>query len=158
LGDLFMYQHCLIIAVILAFCSGCITDTHTQSPSQTPTPDAPETVGKTPPNNTSSPTAPPLAGQNIPQVPVAALTGGVPTPDQAEIIPVPTLQAPLTPAPSPHISERLASIPALDSLLTEVNAYFEGFPGHRIYIQVDKPLYRPGETIWLRAWDLKAKD
>jgi len=36
---------------------------------------------------------------------------------------------------------------------------FQGYAvGRRIYVQVDKPLYKPGETVWFRAWDLRARD
>lgn len=27
-----------------------------------------------------------------------------------------------------------------------------------IYIMTDKPMYRPGETLWFRAWDVRVKD
>ncbi|MBL8287373.1 MAG: hypothetical protein JNL85_05250 [Rubrivivax sp.] len=37
-----------------------------------------------------------------------------------------------------------------------VGRYFEANVGRRLYIQVDKPLYKPGETIWFKAWDLTA--
>lgn len=29
--------------------------------------------------------------------------------------------------------------------------------GRRGYLQVDKPLYKPGETIWFKVWDLKTR-
>ena len=28
----------------------------------------------------------------------------------------------------------------------------------QIYITTDKPMYRPGETVWLRAWDVQVRD
>ena len=30
--------------------------------------------------------------------------------------------------------------------------------GRRLYIQVDKPLYKPGESVWIKTWDLRARD
>jgi len=42
----------------------------------------------------------------------------------------------------------LAKAPALDKSIT---AYFTSLAGQRTYIQTDKPLYQPGETIWFRA-------
>jgi hypothetical protein len=36
-----------------------------------------------------------------------------------------------------------------------INQFFDGNATSRVYIQADKPLYRPGETIWFKAWDLK---
>jgi uncharacterized protein YfaS (alpha-2-macroglobulin family) len=46
----------------------------------------------------------------------------------------------------------------LDELSTKIDTAFAGSQQQRIYIQLDKPLYTPGETIWLRVWDLKARD
>ena len=43
---------------------------------------------------------------------------------------------------------RLGSAPALDKLIT---TYYGTQRGQRTYIQTDKPLYQPGETIWFRA-------
>src|SRR5262249_1327202 len=37
-------------------------------------------------------------------------------------------------------------------------SYFAGRGARRVYIQVDKPLYKPGETIWIRTFDLQARD
>ncbi|MCH8618207.1 MG2 domain-containing protein [Undibacterium sp. TS12] len=36
-------------------------------------------------------------------------------------------------------------------------SYFDGNVGHNQYIQVDKPLYKPGETIWFKTWDLRSR-
>src|SRR5678816_1243029 len=36
-----------------------------------------------------------------------------------------------------------------------LDAYFKNITTFRTYIQTDKPLYQPGETIWFRA-DLRA--
>ena len=41
------------------------------------------------------------------------------------------------------------------ALAGKIDSYFAGHVGTRIYIQVDKPLYKPGETIWIRTWDLR---
>jgi len=40
----------------------------------------------------------------------------------------------------------------------ELEAAFERAPGRRVGLQVDKPLYRPGETLWFRALDLRDRD
>ena len=37
-----------------------------------------------------------------------------------------------------------------------IDAWFAAHVDQRIYIQVDKPMYQPGETIWFRVWDLAA--
>src|SRR4051812_2690022 len=43
---------------------------------------------------------------------------------------------------------KLGSAPGLDKAIT---TYYGSQRGQRTYIQTDKPLYQPGETIWLRA-------
>jgi hypothetical protein len=35
--------------------------------------------------------------------------------------------------------------------VNKLTAWFEAHPTGRLYIQLDKPLYKPGETIWLKA-------
>ena len=47
---------------------------------------------------------------------------------------------------------RLAPAPALDKAIT---TFYGGMAGQRTYIQTDKPLYQPGETVWFRA-DVRA--
>ena len=37
-----------------------------------------------------------------------------------------------------------------------ISRYFEDNVGRRFYIQVDKPLYQPGEAVWFKTWDLKS--
>ncbi len=59
---------------------------------------------------------------------------------------------------APAQSRRLKiSTPGL-TLRKRIRSFFAGNVGRRIYIQVDKPLYRPGETVWIKVWDLRARD
>jgi len=67
---------------------------------------------------------------------------------------VPPLKAADAPGPSKRQGGDKAR--AAD-LAKKVDNYFVGHAGKRIYIQVDKPLYKPGETIWIRSWDLRAR-
>lgn len=51
----------------------------------------------------------------------------------------------------------------LSSLKEKLSNYNESYPEDRVYVQLDKPLYKPGETIWLSAFirnatDMKASD
>jgi len=51
----------------------------------------------------------------------------------------------------------------LQSLKVKLDNYNKSFPEDRVYVQLDKPLYKPGETIWLSAFirnatDMKASD
>jgi alpha-2-macroglobulin-like protein len=64
---------------------------------------------------------------------------------------VPPLPAEAAPKASPRLF--VAGEKELPRL---IGRYFEGQVGRRLYLQTDKPLYRPGETIWFKAWDLKA--
>lgn len=35
-----------------------------------------------------------------------------------------------------------------------IDGYFQSNTSRRLYVHLDKPLYQPGETIWLRVWEL----
>lgn len=67
-------------------------------------------------------------------------------------------QPPVAPEEAPPASTRLADLPKAEELLQKTKTYFEGHVGRRIHLMVDKPLYRPGETIWIKSWDLRARD
>ena len=77
----------------------------------------------------------------------------IPGPDGKKPI-VPALKAEAAPAPSP----RLATLPQLEKLTSAAGSHFEGSHGRRLHVQVDKPLYKPGETVWIRSYDLAARD
>ncbi len=67
------------------------------------------------------------------------------------------LQPPLPPEKAPQASRREQG-PSLERLKEQIPSFFQRNLSKRIYIQVDKPLYRPGETIWIKAWDLKTQN
>lgn len=62
-----------------------------------------------------------------------------------------------TPTDAPPASPRV-EVPGLEDLPARFDRHFDHRAGHRIHIQTDKPLYQPGETIWIKTWDLKARD
>jgi len=66
---------------------------------------------------------------------------------------LPALAAEPAPPPSPR-----TPVPAGGDLAARISSYFDGNLGHRLYLQVDKPLYKPGETIWFKTWDLAARN
>ena len=76
--------------------------------------------------------------------------GNPPPPGKMPVLP------PLLPEAAPRASARQEA-PSDKELPTLIARYFEGNVGRRFYIQVDKPLYKPGETIWFKTWDLKAR-
>ena len=67
------------------------------------------------------------------------------------------VQPPVPAEPAPPESARVSPAPKAEDVAKKVASYFEGHVGRRLYIQVDKPLYKPGETIWLKVWDLEAR-
>ncbi len=69
-----------------------------------------------------------------------------------------TIVPPVDAEKAPDASPRLAGLPSVEKLTKVTETYFGGHAGRRIYVQVDKPLYQPGETIWFRSWDLQAKN
>ncbi len=66
---------------------------------------------------------------------------------KVELPPVPPEKAP---SPSPRVD--------VGSVAVDVKDVFAGSNAQRIYLQVDKPLYTPGETIWARVWDLQTQN
>jgi uncharacterized protein YfaS (alpha-2-macroglobulin family) len=92
-----------------------------------------------------------LAGPSGATVGGSDTAGGDHSPaDKKRILP------PVRPEAAPRPSPRHEA-PTKKDLATLIAHYFEGNVGRRFYIQVDKPLYKPGETIWFKTWDLKAR-
>jgi alpha-2-macroglobulin-like protein len=65
--------------------------------------------------------------------------------------------APVSPEAAPAPSKRVTTAEGYQAFQDQLEGAFEGWPSRSFHIQVDRPLYRPGETIWLRAWDLERK-
>jgi hypothetical protein len=64
------------------------------------------------------------------------------------------------PDPNPSIDKEIRSLPPTPlagaaTLDKAISAYLSTLSSQRTYIQTDKPLYQPGETVWFRA-DLRA--
>ncbi|MDP1978343.1 MG2 domain-containing protein [Undibacterium sp.] len=64
---------------------------------------------------------------------------------------------PVAAEPAPAASARIRQVRA-EELPALINSYFDTHESRNLYIQVDKPLYKPGETIWFKSWDLKARN
>jgi len=98
------------------------------------------------------------AGQTAPSAPSAGsaadAAGEEPqAPAKRQVLP------PVPPEAAPRASPRLSLPPGAETTLAaSIGRYFESHVGRRLYIQVDKPLYKPGETIWFKTWDLQARD
>lgn len=74
------------------------------------------------------------------------------TPAAGKKPPLPALPA----APAPAASPRAQGLP-VEELQRLIGDFFAGRPGQRSYLQTDKPLYQPGETIWFKSWSLKSR-
>ena len=59
---------------------------------------------------------------------------------------------------APAASPRLDKSEPFAAFQDQLASAFQQWPRRKAWVQTDKPLYRPGETIWFRAWDLRAKD
>ena len=44
------------------------------------------------------------------------------------------------------------------SVKTNIEQYAAGFPQEKMYLQFDKPVYAPGETIWFKAYLMQGID
>ncbi len=82
--------------------------------------------------------------------------GGEPLADDAEVG-LKVVQPPLDPSPSPDPSPRLPLSDPRDTVKT-LTAHFDTLNAAQIHVQTDKPLYRPGESIWIRAWLLNKRE
>ena len=67
-------------------------------------------------------------------------------------LPLAPVAAEPAPAPSPRDNTAYSK-----ELGEQINSHFEYLPSRTSYIQVDKPLYKPGETIWFKTWDLNLR-
>jgi hypothetical protein len=85
--------------------------------------------------------APPRAQQDPPVADAEAPTARVTLP-------------PVAPEAAPKPSPRLPAPPSQEKLTAAIDTYFEGHVGRRIHLHTDKPLYQPGETIWVSSYDL----
>ena len=68
------------------------------------------------------------------------------------------IQPPVKAERAPRASKRLEGFDKERLLTKKVTSHFERNRGRRIYVQVDKPLYTPGETIWIRSLHLATRD
>ena len=59
---------------------------------------------------------------------------------------------------APKEDKRLADTPLVGEVATKIESHFSGQNNQHIYVQLDKPMYQPGETIWIKTWDLKVRD
>ena len=100
-------------------------------------------------------------GENLAPIDASAPTSSAsPTPGALPDPSAPkarTIVPPVAAEQAPAASPRLPTLPSLDKLTQASASYFAGHVGRRMYVQIDKPLYQPGETIWFRSWDLAAR-
>ena len=121
--------------------------------------DTPTTAAKD--DKGPSPTSPTSSRADIPQLAVGPVDPDDPDGTAAKkpdgpAGPKPPLP-PLPPEKAAPPSPRLGELQPTEALKGKVENFFQGHAQRRVYIQTDKPLYKPGETIWLKVWDLTAR-
>jgi hypothetical protein len=67
------------------------------------------------------------------------------------VAPLPTIE----PAPAP--SERLSGSSVAVDVGQRIDAWFQGHGTSRVYVQLDRPMYRPGDAIWLKTWSVASR-
>lgn len=102
------------------------------------------------------PKAPPLqvaAGELVPGEVGSTLLASTPPPVVQPKPPRPPLPPELAPPASPRLDNALPT----EQLKSKVESALAGHIGRRFYLQTDKPLYKPGETVWLKVYDLTTR-
>jgi hypothetical protein len=39
----------------------------------------------------------------------------------------------------------------------KIVSYFDSFGSRRVHVQLDRPMYRPGDTVWIKTWSLVSR-
>lgn len=55
---------------------------------------------------------------------------------------------------APPASARLS---APDDVDTRIDSYFEGQGHQRLHVQLDRPLYKPGDDVWVKTWSVASR-
>jgi alpha-2-macroglobulin-like protein len=59
--------------------------------------------------------------------------------------------------PAPRDARRLDFPVDARALMQDLDAWFSVHPTHRVHARLDRPMYRPGDTVSLRAWTLATR-
>lgn len=55
---------------------------------------------------------------------------------------------------SPEASPRLQTSDLPDDIGARIDGWFAGHGSQRMHVQLDRPLYRPGDTVWVKSWSV----
>lgn len=58
---------------------------------------------------------------------------------------------------APAASARLTTSRLPKDVSPRIDAWFERHPSRRVYLQVDRPMVRPGEAVWIKSWNLATR-
>ncbi len=75
-----------------------------------------------------------------------------PHPSSAEVSDVPSPEAPPAFEQAPDPSAELPESELDADLPGDVDSYFAHSGSRRVYVQLDRPMYRPGESVWVKSF------
>lgn len=58
---------------------------------------------------------------------------------------------------APNASPRLSTSDLTATIPTKVDGYFQVHGSRRVHVQLDRPMYRPGDDVWARAWTVETR-
>ncbi len=58
---------------------------------------------------------------------------------------------------APPASPRLRESEDLSTLTSHLEQWFAGHGTRRLHVQLDRPLYRPGESVWIKSWAVMSR-
>ncbi|MBW2257398.1 MAG: hypothetical protein JRI25_22760, partial [Deltaproteobacteria bacterium] len=59
--------------------------------------------------------------------------------------------------PAPAASSQLVVGDLPTELDARIDSWFEGHGTRRMHVQLDRPLYKPGETVWVKTWSVATR-
>lgn len=58
---------------------------------------------------------------------------------------------------APAASPRLEAHALPQDVPTRIDGYFDVHGTRRLHVQLDRPMYRPGDSVWARSWSVKTR-
>jgi hypothetical protein len=58
---------------------------------------------------------------------------------------------------APPAARRDAAATEATALADRIDQWFAGYGTRRLHVQLDRPLYRPGESVWIKTWNVATR-